>query len=382
MKAFIKKLWRKRLSHEPLIVMEISKERLLHNINEFKTLTPNPIAPVIKSNAYGHGLVEIASILEKEDVPFLVVDSHFEASALRSVEIKKPLLVIGYVRPEVIANSRLKNVSFTITSLETLETLCVNKKRKIFTHLKIDTGMNRQGITIEEIPETIKIFKNNDCLILEGVASHLCDADNENTDFTEQQIKKWNSVVETFKNIFPNIKYVHLSATHGHRFSTKINSNVSRLGIGMYGLEDGDMFNPPIILKPIMNMKTIITSIKRLRIGQSVGYNNTFKAKQDMTIATISAGYFEGIDQRLSNVGFVLVGPDRIPCKIVGKVSMNITCLDVSSVPDTKIGMTVIVVSNEPKDPNSISSMAKLCDTNTYGITVRFPAHLKRTITK
>ena len=366
----------------PLNIIYVNKNQLIKNYQYLKSINKNiQIAPVLKSNAYGHGLVEIATILEKEkDTPFLVIDSHFEMRALRSAGIKRPLLVIGYVQPEIISRSNIKNVSFTITTIETLYALGDIKNQKINIHLKIDIGMHRQGLNPEEIPESIKLIKNHHLLFLEGITSHLSDADNKDPDFTKQQIKRWNEIVKTFKETFPGMKYVHLSATHGHRFSALIDANVSRLGIGLYGLEDGQMFSPVLEQKPVMQMKTIITSVKTLLSGESIGYNNTFKVKQSIRIATIPCGYFEGIDQRLSNNGFVLVGPSRIPCMIIGKVSMNISTLDVSSVPNVKVGMNVVVISNNSIDPNSISSISKLCHTNTYGITVRFPAHLKRVV--
>lgn len=109
-----------------------------------------------------------------------------------------------------------------------------------------------------------------------------------------------------------------------------------------------------------------------------VGYSNSFKAEKEMLVATIPVGYYEGVDRRLSNIGIVLVGKDRIPCPIIGRVSMNITTVDVTNIPNVKMGTEVTVISNISGDQNSISMIAKKCNTITYDIAVRIPAHIRR----
>ena len=188
-------------------------------------------APVLKSNAYGHGLELVAEILKDQAVPFLVVDSYFETLRLKGAGIKTKLLVIGYSPIEFLISQPFKNVSFTIISLEALKELSQNLKKSKTIHLKIDSGMHRQGITAEEIDEAIKLVKNNPNIILEGICSHLADADGQDEAKTMVQIGAWNKTVETFLKAFPNLKYWHLSATSGLKYSDKINANAVRLGI-------------------------------------------------------------------------------------------------------------------------------------------------------
>ena len=133
-------------------------------------------------------------------------------------------------------------------------------------------------------------------------------------------------------------------------------------------------------------MKTLITGIKMLMRGETVGYGNTFKAEKDMCIATIPVGYYEGLDRRLSNNGAVQVetaAGKRVICPIIGRISMNITTIDASALPGIcglHMNMPVTVISNNPADPNSIASLAKRCGTITYEIAVKIPPHLKRVI--
>lgn len=404
MRNLIHWLSRRRFPYEPLITVEISQSRLVHNLNEFRKLAPSGyIAPVLKSNAYGHGLYEVARMLEREahvshplrhppasggggQIPFFIVDSYFEALALRARRVKKPLLVIGYTRPETMMRTRLKDVSFVVTSLETLKKISelpfhYFARKAVNIHLKIDTGMRRQGIMPEEIKEAIEIIRDTSSVSLEGVCSHLSDADDPDESFTDGQIHIWNNAVREFRTHFPKIRFSHLSNTDGHRFTKDIEANISRLGIGLYGLSENPEINKQLDLLPVMTMKTIITGVKKLKPGETVGYGNTFKASQDMTIATIPVGYYEGLDRRLSNSGSVLVGESRVSCPIIGRVSMNITTIDITGVPDVTIGTSVIVISDDPKDRNSIVNMARACGTISYEISVKIPAHLKRVIT-
>ena len=372
MKIRLKKLLKRLVREEtdPLITVKISRNALLHNLAQFQKIKPkNKVVPVLKSNAYGHGLIEVASILENK-VEFFVIDSYFEALALRNEGIKTSLLVMGYVRPEVIAKNRLNNISYGISSLDALYSLSSNAN----IHLKIDTGMHRQGILPEDMDTAFEYIKNNKNIILEGICSHLADADNPDTTYTEKQIDLWNSLVKKTLEKFPSLKLIHLSNSYGHPFAEKINANTSRLGIGLYGLADIEGLD----LRPVLEMRTILTNIKKIKTGDAVGYNNAFIASQYMTIATIPVGYYEGLDRQLSNKGFVKIKETDIP--IIGKVSMNMTTIDVSALKDLKIGDEVQVISPITSDRNSIHSMAQIGETITYELVVKIPREIKRII--
>ncbi len=373
MKSLIKKLFRKKNRFPSLITISISKQALIHNLNFFRKIAPeNKVAPVLKSNAYGHGLILIANILKREKVPFFIIDSYFEARALRNENIKTPLLIIGYSPSEILAENRLKDISFTITNLETLEELVKIAKRKVRIHLKIDTGMKRQGLIENEIDEAFDLIKNSENIELEGICSHFADADNSDRSFTNSQISIWNKIVEKAKNKFPSIKYIHISATDGH-IHKDAKANLSRLGIGLYGI--GEKIEG---LMPVLEMSSVISGIKNIKKGDKVGYGCTFTAEKDMTIATIPVGYYEGINRRLSNKGFVKIKDQLSP--IIGRVSMNITTIDINNIKETRIGDKVTIISRNEKDRNSVKNISKETGTITYDITVHIPASLKRVV--
>jgi alanine racemase len=358
-----------------LITIYIDKKAILDNLSAYRQAYPElEFAPVLKSNAYGHSLAPVARILDSQRLPFLIVDSYYEARLLRDNNIQTTILIIGYVEPQIMLRSRLAKISFCITSLEQLQQLA-GSQRKLNLHLKIDTGMHRQGVLISKLEQVIQILKDNSNLTLEGIASHLADADNTASQSVKKQLKSWERVQESLIQEFPNITYNHISATAGVLHTKSNNThNLARLGLGLYGISIID--NPKIKLKPALSMQTIISGVKSIKKGDPVGYNNTFIAPKDMLIATIPAGYAEGVDRRLSNIGQVEV--NGILCPIIGRVSMNITTIDVSNVPQVKLGDIVTIISNDNSSPISVSNIAKICQTIPYEVLVHIPSHLRR----
>lgn len=381
---FFRRLLAPRIDYQPLVEIRISRSALLNNFDAFKNRwsrrdpfgTSLFLAPVLKSNAYGHGLALTAKILAEKNPVFFVVDSFYEALVLRREGIKTNILIIGYSTLEQIQKSGLKNCAFTIIGLDTLRGLSRDLKKPIHFHLKIDTGMSRQGILAKEIPEAAALLRANPNIILDGLCSHLADSDNSVSGLNDEQIKRWNEAADFFKKEFSGIKYFHLAATPAAALAEKIQANVCRLGLGLYG------FNPAnaekLSLRPALEMRAAISQVKEIPVGATVGYGATFTASRPTSLAIIPAGYNEGVDRRLSNKGFFKIG-GRF-CPIVGRVSMNITAVDATDAPDIKTGDEAIIFSARPDDKNSIVNVAKVCDTIPYEILVHLPGYLRRTI--
>lgn len=372
---FLRKIYYRLFSiTRPIIRVEISREAILHNFSEAgRVVTGAKIAPVLKSNAYGHGGVLVARILRDVDAPFFVVDSLYEARELRIAGVTKPLLVIGYVFPENISRTRLRNIQFTITSIEQLRILARMTTKKTLVHIKFDTGMHRQGVLPSDIDEIHRILSKHPYICVIGICSHLADADGESEDITRQQIEKWRKIVDHMMSLFPQIQYRHISNTAGVYFHNSAYANVIRFGIGLYGF---NVSRANLALKPAMRIISQITSIRKIRKEEGVGYNHMFQADIDRQIASVPIGYAEGIDRGLSNNGYVYVR--GVACPIVGRVSMNITSIDVTAVPDVQFGDEVIVLSNNPGDKNSVEHITKAIERIPYEMVARIPAHLWR----
>ncbi len=363
--------------YEPLITISISKERLLHNIRTYRDTYPGMgIAPVLKSNAYGHGLVLIAELLDTEGVTFFMVDSYYEARVLRRAGIHSKIVVMGYVRPEYIASSALRDTEYAITDIEQLRSLVTLPIRKARIHLKIDTGMHRQGIMPSDLKEAIELIKHKPGLEVVGVGTHLADADNTDPEFTTKQLKVWEASLQELDAAFPTITYRHAAATKGASLSGTHPMNVIRVGMGLYGYDTAT--ESTLSLKPVLSMHSSITSIRTIPAGDAVGYNATFVATRTSSIATVPAGYYEGIDRRLSNKGVFHVGKELVP--LCGRVSMNMMSLDVTDASNAKRGDTVTLISDNPEDPNSAQAIARLAETTPYVILAHLPSHLYRRV--
>ncbi len=382
MRRIIKKLYKKLFIHddENMVTVTLSKGALLNNINEFiKIGNGIMVSPVLKSNAYGHGICEIAEILDKEtstvSVPLFILDSYFEAKKLRNDDIHRSILIIGYTSIKNIVENKIKDVIFTVSDINVLKELGEKLNKKTKFNLKLDTGMHRQGILPTDVDESIKIINKNNNIILESISSHFSDAE-ENKDYTEKQIAEWNKLVDKFRNEFKTIKYWHISNTAGHNYINKAKCNMTRLGAGLYGIRDGAYVDNVHII-PVLQLETIVTGIKKIKKGQTVGYGNSFEANGDMTIATIPVGYYEGIDRRLSNKGHVNIHSKFV--NIIGRVSMNITTIDITDINDAKIGDKVIVISSNENDPNSMLNISKET-TLARDLAVNIASHLKRVV--
>lgn len=366
-----------RLRYQSLIEIRIFEDAILHNLKVYQQKYPFlDFAPVLKSNAYGHGLVKVALILDDQNLPFFVVDSFYEALTLRQYGVKTRILILGYASAEQIFQNVAGNISIGITSLEQLKMIAAGLDREKMFQLKIDTGMNRQGIIFGEIKEAIKLIKSNGHFILEGICTHLADADNVNSRLTEEQVLQWNQACEIFKEQFPEIKYFHAVASAGVSLGRRVQGNICRLGIGLYGINilPDDSLN----LQPALEMLSVISSVKKVEKGRWVGYHGTFIADKPIVVALLPLGYNEGVDRRLSGRGFILVSGQF--CPIVGRVSMNITAIDVSAVAGVKLSDEAVIISRHPQDLNSIKNIATSCGTIPYEILVGLPTYLKRTL--
>jgi alanine racemase len=374
----LQKTTKEEEEEDPLIKVLLSRSALINNLREFQKLSP-AVSPVLKSNAFGHGLAEIASILDTEKLPFFILDSHDEAMMLRSYGFRTPILIIGYTQSRTLNTSTLEDISYTVTSFESLVDLCSNAKFKLKVHLKIDTGMNRQGILPNQIDEVIALIKKSPNVILEGICSHLADADNSNTTFTDNQINIWNELVELFMSKFSTISYYHISNTPGHGHIEKAKSNMSRLGVGLYGLTGNGKVDSTTALRPVMKLVTVVSGIKLIKPNTKVGYNGKFTSTSNMRIATIPVGYGMSFDRRLSDKGCVKIGSSFV--KILGRVSMNITIIDIGNIPNIKLDTPVTVISDIESDQNSIINIAKICETIPHDIATSVSPLLYREIT-
>lgn len=359
--------------------VEMSQKNLLFNFDFFRNETQVKIWPVLKSNAYGHGIKQVAKMLEKRKFEYFVVDGYQEVLEIRKVS-KRPILMIGAMRPENFKNIKWKNLAIMVQDKKTIKALGKSGK-KVTIHLKVNTGMNRQGIEIVDLRSLIVEIKKYPNLILEGVFSHLAEADGVDLTKTDKQLKQFEKAIEIIRKSGIEPKFCHLAATSG---ALKIKSdqvNAVRLGIGLYGinnLEKQDKYFKKLEkLKPMLSFKSCFTTLRKIKKGERVGYGGTWQSKKDTNIGVIPVGYNEGLDRRLSNKGFVKYKDKFYP--IIGRICMNLAMVDLGNI-KAKLFDEVEVISNNSKDKNSIANMAKQCETISYDLLVGINSSTRRII--
>lgn len=345
-------------SYEPYNFIEISRTNLLHNLRFFQQQNPNQLViPVVKSNAYGHGLIEVVSILNKAGVELVAVDGYFEASTVLEISDCN-VLVMGAIRPNNVHLVNTKRCSFVVQDIQGLQAFAsLNKPVRI--HLELNTGMNRLGLSEQELVPYLKLLDKYPKLQLEGVMSHLADADAANSDFTAMQELLFEKLLKKI-TVAHSPKFIHLAQTAG---STKVNNqhaNAIRLGIGLYGinpLQTGDrQFKLLQSLKPVLSLKSTVIKVQQLHKGDKVSYNGIFIAPRAMQIGILPLGYYEGYPRVLSNVGIATFEDRELP--VVGRICMNHTMVDLSGSLATT-GSTITLIDQRR---DAINSVANICD--------------------
>lgn len=360
----------------------LSKKALIQNHKALQDFHPEAkVCPVLKSNAYGHGIKELANVFDNLGCEFLVVNNLQEADILSNQKVKTPVLIIGYTAPESFQRSSFPYHT-SIFDLEVANTLH-RYHPGTNVHIFVDTGMRREGVLPQDLPDFVQRLKKLDLKIV-GICSHFSDADNSNSlDFTHKQIKVFKNSIKTLKDNGIDPKWRHISASGGAFKIQDPEFNMIRAGKAHYGINPlalGDKFYNKIKLTPVLELHTTLAHVKRVPKGSEIGYSRTFSAKEDMTLGLLPAGYFEGIDRRLSNKGYVKIREQFFP--IVGRVSMNMTTIDISDIKGPMTGERVIIYSSDPDDKNSIANSAFIAGTISYDLLVHIPESLERLVTE
>lgn len=367
-------------SYHTLNKIEVSRDNLLHNYRYLSSLSKKvKIAPVIKSNGYGHGIINVAKILDPLNTPYFCVDSLFEAYQLQKAKVKTKVLVIGYTNPENLKIKRLP-FSFAIFDLETAKVL--NEFQPgCGVHIFVDTGMHREGVTTEELSNLLNQIKKLPNIKIEGLMSHLASSESKSDPLFLSQIEEFEKAKKIAKKMQITPKWFHIAAT-GSIINPETKpiiaevSNLARAGLALYGFSSSTFDKN---LKPTLKLTTKIVQIKKVPKGEKLGYDGTYTAKKDMLIGVLPIGYYDGVDRRLSNKGIFLV--DNHPCPLLGRVSMNVNIINLEAIPNPKVGQEVIVYSDNPNDKNSLGNSAKNCKTIPYDLLVNLAETTKRIIT-
>ena len=328
------------------------------------------IMVVVKANAYGHGTVEVSSILEKLDVDYLGVATMDEAARLRDHGIKSPILVLGSVLPEEVKAAMERDITLTLCSDEILEAIKeetrnqpVPEGNKIKVHIKVDTGMGRIGVWHEEALDFIKKASTEKGVILEGIYTHFSSAGRDDF-FTKYQIESFEKLLSEIEKNWIKIPLKHAANSIATVDFRRSHLNLVRPGLVIYGMYPKHTFPKLIKLNPALSFKTRVVFLKDTPAGRSISYGRTFITQKPSRIATLPVGYADGYARNLSNKAEVLIRGHR--ALVVGRVTMDQTMIDVSHIKGARIGDEVVLIGKQGRDEIRIEKLARLAGTIAY----------------
>lgn len=363
---------------------EIDLKAVCHNLLEIRRFAypHTKILAVVKADAYGHGMREVAGVLEKEGVDFFGVSNIDEGVILREEGIRKPILLFEHILPSYAKEIVDYNLTASLGSLDLAKTLhrcALRKNKKVNVHVKIDTGMGRLGIWHTEALALIKSIQRLSALSIEGVYTHFPVADTDRS-FTRQQAGLLYRLVTQLDKYGIVIPYAHAANSMG-LVGYKIETlNLARPGLMLYGMYPAGKLKSKIKLKPALSVKSKIIFLKKVAQGRSISYGRTFVAKKNMMIATLPVGYNDGYFRVFSNNASVLVKGVR--CPVVGRVTMDQTMVDVTKAPSVKVGSDVVLLGRQGNEEISADELAEKASTINYEITCSLGNRLTRSYIK
>jgi len=357
-------------------VLEINLNAISHNLNFFKSkLAPKTkMMVMVKAFGYGNGGFEIAKLLEHHKIDYLGVAFADEGISLKSAGINVPIMVMN---PETtsfsaIIQHQLEPEIYSIKGLKAFLKIAEQKKLKNFPiHIKIDTGMHRLGFEEEQLPELITILKGNETVQIKSILSHLATSDDLKHDaFAQSQIALFEELSTQLTAVLKIKPIRHILNTSGISNYPDAQYDMVRLGIGLYGISNDE--EEQKFLENVGTLKSVISQIRNIEAGESVGYGRRFMAEKTTKIATIPIGYADGIRRSWGNeVGYVVINGKE--AKIVGSVCMDMLMVDVTNL-DCKEGQSVVIFGENP----TVTLMAKALNTIPYEILTGISQRVKR----
>ncbi|NQT49327.1 alanine racemase [Candidatus Kuenenbacteria bacterium] len=377
--------------------VEISRENLIHNIEQFRQRVGGEVklAGVVKSNAYGHGLVDTVSVIEQY-VDWIAVDSVDEALECNSLRegdtstCRLHVLVLGYTlfdRLEEVVENGFHQVVANVETLEELIPICEKLNKPAHIHLKIETGTARQGIWQDDLPRFLDKFDNCELLNIAGVSTHFANIeDTTDHSYAKQQLEKFKQAVQ-FIEQWGSGKYEglikHTACSAATVLFPETYFDLVRIGISMYGMWSSTETQVSamqkgiqIDLKPALTWKTKVGHLKVLPAGSGVSYGCTEKVTTATKIAVLPIGYWDGYDRKLSSVGNVLIRGKR--CRVIGRVCMNMIVVDVNHVPDIQLEDEAVLLGKQGDEEITAEEIARKVGTINYEVVTRINPQIRR----
>lgn len=377
---------------EPLNWVEIDAQALRDNVGEFRRrLGEGPaFFPVVKSNAYGHGMLECAAIVREAGADGLCVNNLDEGIALRRAGHDARVLILGYVPIDgagEVARLGLEPVVYNEGAADAFGEAGRKAGAPVRVHLKVETGTHRQGVEEDRVPRFVGRILANPGLALAGVYTHFANIE-DTTDhtFAQAQIAAYDRIVAAVRAAGADGFLRHAACSAATVLFNRTHLDLVRVGISLYGLWSSretyvsclERGKPSLALRPVLSWKTRVAQVKRVPEGGYIGYGCTYRATRDLTIAVLPVGYYEGYDRGLSGVAHVLVRGKRAPVR--GRVCMNMCMVDVTDVPGVVPEEEVVLLGAQGDEVVGADQLAAWCGTIAYEIVTRIHPGLPRIV--
>jgi alanine racemase len=363
---------------------EINLAAIAENLKFIKSKTSAQVLAVVKADAYGHGLINVAKAAEKSGADWLGTALLEEGIALRNGGITKP--IISWLTPigEDFRTAINLDIDLSVSSIELLNEVIlvgksINKVPRV--HIEIDTGMNRGGFGDDWgllLPEIVKAVKANEIKAI-GIWSHFARADEPNEVMNKTQLDEFTQKVKQLNDAGVSPELIHIANSAASLSNEAAHKNIIRWGIGLYGLSP-DVINmgdsKSLGLKPAMKLFAKLQLVKAVKAGQSVGYGGTAITKSDTKLGVVTLGYADGVPRNANNSAGIFVAGKRAP--IIGRVSMDQFVVDLGADSLAKTGDEVIVFGDGSQGEYTIDEWAKACGTINYEIVTRIGVRVPR----
>jgi alanine racemase len=366
--------------------VHIYSNAILNNLTNLKSLCKpgTKFCAVIKANGYGHGIREIVEILKKGQVDFFAVADVYEAAFIADIAGQSKILILEPIHTaynsEAVQLCAQKGFHCAVVDIEALRFVqnCLQTTSDILNvHVKVETGMGRCGIEAAKAAELIEKIRSFDKIRLAGIYTHFSTAAEKDLSFAEQQLAGFKKFLSKRSLIACKDIIIHAANSAAMLNMPQAHFDMVRCGIALFGwAEHRQTLN--INLEPAMKFEVPVVQINRYKKGQTVGYGRTFTAPRDTIGAIVPVGYADNYWRLYSNGAVMKVGNNF--AKVIGRVSMDKTVIDVTDIPDVKIGQDITVIDNDPQSDCSVYKLAELADTICHEVLTSLPSRALRII--
>ncbi len=365
--------------------VSISKNALIDNIHQFRKILGKDkiLCPCVKSNAYGHGLVNASKTFLEAGADWLAVNSIYEAETLRKEDITSPLYVLGYVPIESLEEAIALDLRIVVYNKETIDRLAYIKK-PVKVHLKVETGNNRQGLLLHDLVEFAKYINQFKNIEIEGLSTHFANIeDTTDHSYAEFQLNRFNEAFKALHNSGIKIPIRHSANSAATILFPETRFEMVRPGIACYGMwpsKETHISYQQVVsngfeLKPAFTWKTKIAQIKTIGANEYIGYGCTFKTSHQTRLAILPIGYYDGYDRCISGAHVLIHGKRA---HVRGRVCMNIIMVEITDIPEAKIEDEVILIGRYKNEFISAELFAQWAGTINYEVTTRVNERIPR----